>query len=467
MNKLHHILLILLGLSTGLNAQNQPVTYKIDGAWIFASVVKVLPQTSLDSIAVSFGFEDWQHTATDTSALGWFWYKQTEKSYVLVRNKNNSTKPLPNAYVIGQPEPLANVQPAANYGVNNFKQQTVFQQDNKTVFTLIGFTDARNVYLSGSFNGWSTLKTSMKKSATGWQISLPLPPGKHLYKFVVDGRWIHDKFNKNREDDGNGGHNSVYFVYNYTFVLKNHSQAHKVEVAGSFSDWRELRMHYHVKQKQWQLPMYLRQGTHAYKFVVDGNWILDPANNTVRDDGAGNKNNFMGIGDSVYFKLAGHQNAQSVFVAGDFNGWNFGELQMQKAAGGWVLPYVLGPGNYAYKFLVDGTYLVDPQNPILIGEDDYRNSVLVIEPNVTFTLPGYASAKHVLLSGTFNGWSTSGYTMQNIDGIWQIKIYLPEGKHAYKFIVDGNWILDPNNKLYEPNQFNSQNSIIWVEVNHH
>jgi hypothetical protein len=33
----------------------------------------------------------------------------------------------------------------------------------------------------------------------------------------------------------------------------------------------------------------------------------------------------------------------------------------------------------------------------------------------------------------------------------------------YKFIVDGKWILDPGNKLWEQNAENTGNSILWID----
>ena len=97
---------------------------------------------------------------------------------------------------------------------------------------------------------------------------------------------------------------------------------------------------------------------------------------------------------------------------------------------GWQLPYVLAPGNYPYKYLIDGVYTLEPDNPITEGTDDYKNNILVVEPNTTFELRGYSEATSVRLAGSFNGWNEHGYTMTRIDGAWRIKIYLPKGKHV-------------------------------------
>jgi 1,4-alpha-glucan branching enzyme len=274
---------------------------------------------------------------------------------------------------------------------------------------------------------------------------------------------MEDPQNRNRENDGNSGKNSVYYVTNYTFELNGYADAKKVFVAGSFNNWEPIKMQYDAKLTQWTLPIFLREGTYAYKFRVDQDWMLDPANEVVRPDGMGNENNFTSVGDTIFFQLPRHYDAQKVTVAGDFNGWNFDELNLYRSLEGWILPYVLPAGNFEYKFRVDNTYLLDPNNPVRNGENDYLNNVLSIEPNQTFVLRGYSEANVVLLSGSFNNWSTSGYTMQKVDGEWRITIFLPQGKTLYKFLVDGQWIIDPNNKLWEQNEFNSKNSIIWVE----
>lgn len=64
---------------------------------------------------------------------------------------------------------------------------------------------------------------------------------------------------------------------------------------------------------------------------------------------------------------------------------------------------------------------------------------------VQFTLnaPG---AKSVIVSGAFNSWSTNALPMKrSSDGSWFVNTRLPAGTYGYKFIQDGNWILDPGN----------------------
>jgi hypothetical protein len=53
--------------------------------------------------------------------------------------------------------------------------------------------------------------------------------------------------------------------------------------------------------------------------------------------------------------------------------------------------------------------------------------------------------------------------MGKVDGKWVIPLYLKPGKHTYKFLVDGKWIIDPANDLWENNQYGTGNSVLWIE----
>ncbi|RMH04952.1 MAG: hypothetical protein D6702_01820 [Planctomycetota bacterium] len=70
---------------------------------------------------------------------------------------------------------------------------------------------AEGVFLAGSFNGWNPTATPMSRGGDGvFRVTVPLQPGRWLYKFVVDGRdWYPDPRNPEREDDGHSGFNSV------------------------------------------------------------------------------------------------------------------------------------------------------------------------------------------------------------------------------------------------------------------
>ena len=53
--------------------------------------------------------------------------------------------------------------------------------------------------------------------------------------------------------------------------------------------------------------------------------------------------------------------------------------------------------------------------------------------------------------------------MKKVDGEWVAEVFLGRGKHRYKFVVDGESIIDPQNPLWEENDTGPKNSIVWIE----
>lgn len=52
---------------------------------------------------------------------------------------------------------------------------------------------ARSVKLAADFTNWEKSPLDMIKSEDGvWQVVVPLPPGDHSYRFIVDGEWCDD-----------------------------------------------------------------------------------------------------------------------------------------------------------------------------------------------------------------------------------------------------------------------------------
>jgi len=53
--------------------------------------------------------------------------------------------------------------------------------------------EAKQVSIAGTFNSWSTNALLMKKSKDGtWKVKVKLAPGRHEYKYFVDGAWVQD-----------------------------------------------------------------------------------------------------------------------------------------------------------------------------------------------------------------------------------------------------------------------------------
>lgn len=56
--------------------------------------------------------------------------------------------------------------------------------------------------------------------------------------------------------------------------------------------------------------------------------------------------------------------AQDVHLVGDFNDWSGSEYRMRRFKDGtWKKKVKLKPGRYEYRFMVDGNWWTDPENP--------------------------------------------------------------------------------------------------------
>jgi len=48
------------------------------------------------------------------------------------------------------------------------------------------------------------------------------------------------------------------------------------------------------------------------------------------------------------------------------------------------------------------------------------------------------------------------------NGWWEKRVALPSGRYRYKFLVDGEWMLDSKNPEQEPNVFGTLDSILSI-----
>ncbi len=78
---------------------------------------------------------------------------------------------------------------------------------------------------------------------------------------------------------------------------------------------------------------------------------------------------------------------------------------------------------------------------------------------VTFSLET-TDANEVILMGDFNDWNPKRHSMKTDgNGVWNKTVIIPPGKYEYKFLIDGNWIEDPQNDQTCLNCFGTLNSV--------
>ncbi len=72
-------------------------------------------------------------------------------------------------------------------------------------------------------------------------------------------------------------------------------------------------------------------------------------------------------------------------------------------------------------------------------------------------------AKQVCLCGQFNNWSPKANPMaRRGDGHWLATLALKPGRYEYKFLVDGQWMADPEAKQSVYNIHGTLNSVVEV-----
>lgn len=74
------------------------------------------------------------------------------------------------------------------------------------------------------------------------------------------------------------------------------------------------------------------------------------------------------------------------------------------------------------------------------------------------------SATDIYIVGDFNHWKMNDESkLARLDnGTWQKPVALPPGRYRYKFVVDGEWVLDTDNVEKERNPFGTFDSVITV-----
>lgn len=175
---------------------------------------------------------------------------------------------------------------------------------------------------------------------------------------------------------------------------------------------------------------------------------------------------------------------KEVYISGNFTNWR--KIKMHRNPNGifyWIQPIIIHEENYLneylYKFYVNGIWENDHVNPnkkiyrdnvfsfyvFDDPENHYLDSFRIIKTEnlldktklylVEFRIHEY-QIKRVLnkkeinsvsIVGDFNYWdSTNNILLKDEKGVYIFKTYLTQGIHYYKYIVDGEWIIDPLNE---------------------
>lgn len=74
-------------------------------------------------------------------------------------------------------------------------------------------------------------------------------------------------------------------------------------------------------------------------------------------------------------------------------------------------------------------------------------------------------AQSVFVAGSFNDWNPSRTPLsRSQDGKWIGELTGISGRHEYLFVVDGQWLPDPNARESVQNPFGGRNSVLVVSA---
>jgi 1,4-alpha-glucan branching enzyme len=82
---------------------------------------------------------------------------------------------------------------------------------------------------------------------------------------------------------------------------------------------------------------------------------------------------------------------------------------------------------------------------------------------VTFVFQPVNGCRKVELAGSFNDWQVGVCPMaRQKDGSFRKRLTLQPGEYRYKFLVDGQWVADPQADSLVTNEFGTQDSLVKV-----
>ncbi len=100
----------------------------------------------------------------------------------------------------------------------------------------------------------------------------------------------------------------------------------------------------------------------------------------------------------------------------------------------------------------------------ILGCDDLSEAPHATNGEVHFSYFN-ENASEVFLSGNFAEWNPRAVPMvRDEQGIWRASTSLTVGFHEYKFVVDGDWIPDPNNPATTINNYGEANSVLFMNA---
>ena len=152
-------------------------------------------------------------------------------------------------------------------------------------------TPPARVSLAGSFTDWLSSAVVMREAGGRWEVTLPIPDGRHYYKYVWRDpagniHWMLDPDWPYLADNGARGANGVFDVKDGNRIAPKegvesfhlHRPAEWTAIAGDFNEWRLGQFPMFLRNPQdsvlWEVSLEIRR-PFSYRFIYDGIWTPD------------------------------------------------------------------------------------------------------------------------------------------------------------------------------------------------
>ncbi len=107
----------------------------------------------------------------------------------------------------------------------------------------------------------------------------------------------------------------------------------------------------------------------------------------------------------------------------------------------------------------------NPVEELEVWIDGYPYSLILLldkKVDYTFNLNDDKKQYHsVQVAGSFNDWTPSKNFLIK-DDMWDYSLKLTPGKYHYQLVIDGEWMLDPQNPVKESNNIGGYNSVLTI-----
>ena len=181
---------------------------------------------------------------------------------------------------------------AMKRALNLFKNKEKYEICRKNAFnSAIDVADVGRAWCREFYRLKNKIYFNVKKAKN---IELEKEIEKEENALNISNKKISKETKKNVDDGMNDEINNDEKMVTFSYKFNNR-KPQSVLISGSFNNWiQKCPLKYDNKERKWICKMKLKKGRYFYKYIIDGNWEINPNDNKVKDDN-GNINNVIDV----------------------------------------------------------------------------------------------------------------------------------------------------------------------------